>query len=152
MDEIEVLVRESLKYTEIVYEYCKLASMRSLTPSQADRLEEILTDASSDSWLEFLMDEADHILAHELGLIQQRLMHHQQDELRKSLDRLWCDRLLQEIQQQQCSQKIQQYLQQEGLYDGAIDGYLGPRTQSAIELFKKIGSRESGIGSRESGR
>jgi hypothetical protein len=139
MGNIEVLVQQSLKYTEIIHEYCTLASQRSLTQLQADRLEKILQQAQSDPWLDFLIDEADHILAHELGLIKEQFIQHQLHELKKSIDRLWCELFLQEIQNQNRSkeiQKLQKYLQEEGLYDGAIDGCIGSRTQAAIELFK----------------
>ncbi len=136
MGDIEILVQQSLKYTEIIHEYCTLASQRALTQLQADRIEKILQEAQSDPWLDFLIDEADHILAHELGLIKEPFIQHQLQELKKSIDRLWCERILQEIQQQNRSKEIQKYLQEEGLYDGAIDGYIGPRTQTAIELLK----------------
>ncbi len=137
MADIEVLVRQSLKYTEIIHEYCSLASQRSLTELQCDRLDKILQQAQSDPWLDFLIDEADHILAHELGLIKEQFIQHQQNELKKAIDRLWCELFLQEIQNQNRFKELQKYLQEEGLYDGAIDGYIGPRTQTAIELFKQ---------------
>ena len=136
MGDIEILVQQSLKYTEIIHEYCTLASQRSLTQLQADRLEQILQDAQFDPWLDFLIDEADHILAHQLGLIKEPFIQHQLQELSKSIDRFWCERMVQEIQKQNRSKEIQKYLQNEGLYDGAIDGYIGPRTQNAIKQLK----------------
>lgn len=135
--DIEILVQQSLKYTEIIHEYCTLASVRSLTQPQAERLEEILQKAQSDPWLDFLIDEADHIVAHQLGLINKPFINYQLHELKKSIDRLWCERILQDIQTQKQSEEIQQYLQDKGLYDGAIDGYIGPRTQTAIEQLKR---------------
>ncbi len=137
MGDMEILLQQSLKYGEIIQEYCTLASQRSLTQLQAERIEEILQHAQFDPWLDFLIDEADHILDHELGLIKEPFIKHQQNELKKAIDRLWCQRVLQEIQEQNSSKKLQKYLQEEGLYDGAIDGYIGPRTQSAIELLKQ---------------
>jgi fumarylacetoacetate (FAA) hydrolase family protein len=137
ISDIEIVVQQSRKYTEIFHEYCTLASQQTLTEMQADRLEKILQKAQSDTWLDFLIDEADHILAHELGLIKEKAIQHQLHELKKSLDRIWCERIIQEIQKQNRSKKIQKYLQEEGLYDGAIDGYIGPRTQTALELLKK---------------
>lgn len=137
MSDIEIVIQQSLKYTEIIHEYCTLASQRTLTQMQADRLEKILQEAQKDPWLDFLIDEADHILAHQLGLIKEQVIQHQVHELKKSLDRIWCERILQEIQKQNCSEQIQKYLQEEGLYDGAIDGLIGPRTQTAIELLKQ---------------
>ena len=137
MDDMDGLVQQSLKYRKIIYEYCTLASQRSLTQRQADRLEEILQNAQSDYWLGFLIDEADHILAHKLGLINKHFIQHQQNELKKSIDRLWCEQVLQEIEKRNSSKEIQRYLQDKGLYDGAIDGYIGPRTQTAIDLLKR---------------
>ena len=43
MGDIEILVQQSLNYTEIIHEYCTLASQRSLTQLQADRLEQTAT-------------------------------------------------------------------------------------------------------------
>jgi hypothetical protein len=143
MSDIEIVIQQSLKYTEIIHEYCTLASQPTLTEMQADRLEQILQEAQSDPWLDFLIDEADHILAHQLGLIKEQVIQHQLHELKKSLDRIWCERIVQEIQKQNCSKKIQKYLQEEGLYDGAIDGYIGPRTQTAIEQLKQRRTRDS---------
>jgi hypothetical protein len=136
MNDIELLVQPSLNYTEIIHEYCTLASQRSLTQLQADRLDRILQDAEVDPWLDFLIDEADHILAHQLGLIKEPFIQYQLQELSKSIDRSWFERMVQEIQEQHCSKEIQKYLQDEGLYDGAIDGYIGPRTQNAIKQLK----------------
>ncbi|NER22915.1 MAG: peptidoglycan-binding protein [Symploca sp. SIO1C2] len=137
MDDFEVLVRESVKYKQIVYEYCALALQPTLTQQQAERIEEILQKAQLDSWLDFLLDEADHILAHELGLIKEEIIQHQLQELKTSLDRFWCEQVLQEIRKQNRSKEIQKYLQDKGLYNGAIDGDIGPITERAIELYKQ---------------
>ncbi len=137
MGDIEILVEQSLKYKEIIYEYCMLASQRVLTQQQAERIEEILQQAQFDPWLDFLIDEADHILAHELGLIQEQVIEHQLQELKKSIDRFWCEQVFQEIRKRNHLKKVQRYLQSKGLYDGAIDGYMGPRTRTAIELYKQ---------------
>lgn len=137
MDDIELLVQESVKYKPIISEYWKLASQPMLTQQQAERIEEILQSAQSDPWLDFLIDEADHILAHELGLIKEQVIQHQVQELKKAVDRFWCEQVLQEIQRQNRSKEIQKFLRSKGLYDGAIDGYIGPRTRIALELYKQ---------------
>jgi hypothetical protein len=136
MGDIELLVQQSLNYTEIIHEYYTLASQRSLTQLQADRLDRILQDAQFDPWLDFLIDEADHILAHQLGLLEEPLIQYQLQELSKSINRFWCERMVPEIQNQNDSKELQKYLQDAGLYDGAIDGYLGPRTQNALEQLR----------------
>lgn len=137
MGDIEILVEQSLKYKELIQEYWTLASQRTLTQQQGERIEEILQQAQSDPWFDFLIDEADHILAHGLGLIKEQAIQHQLHNLKKSLDRFWCEQVLQEIQRQNRSKEIQKYLQDKGLYDGLIDGYIGPLTQTALERLKQ---------------
>jgi fumarylacetoacetate (FAA) hydrolase family protein len=137
MGDIEILIEQSLKDKEIIHEYWALASQQTLTQQQAERIEEILQLAEFDPWLDFLIDEVDHILAHELGLIREPIIQHQLQELKKSLDRFWCEQVIQEVQKQNRSKEIQKYLQSKGLYDGLIDGYIGPRTRTALELYKQ---------------
>lgn len=137
MNDLEILVEQSLKYREIIGEYLILASQQTLTQRQAARIGEILELAESDSWLDFLIDEVDYILAQELGLIRESVIQYQLQELKKSLDCFWCEQILREIQQQKCFMEVQKYLQAQGLYDGSIDGYVGPRTKKAIELYKQ---------------
>lgn len=137
MGDVEILVEQSLKYKEVIYEYWVLASQPTLTQQQAERIEQILQKAESDPWLDFLIDEADHILAHELGLIREQVINHQLQELKQSIDQYWCEQVLQEIQKQHRSKEIQKHLQAQGLYDGLIDGYIGPRTRTALELYQQ---------------
>ncbi|MEQ9550205.1 hypothetical protein [Coleofasciculus sp. G2-EDA-02] len=135
----EVLIHKSLQYAGLIDEYLTLASKRQLTHSQAERLSNILQQAEADSWLEFLIDEADHILAHELGLINEDFINYQQDELKQLLDRQWCEQLLQqtrEIRQQNCLKELQTSLQRQGLYDGDIDGKFTSLPQSVKELLE----------------
>ncbi|MGB7441946.1 MAG: peptidoglycan-binding domain-containing protein [Coleofasciculaceae cyanobacterium] len=136
-DDLEVLLQLALPYKDLLKEYCTLASQPTLQESGANRLEEILQQAQSEPVLDFLIDEADHILGHELGLIKEEFIQHQQQELKKCLDRLWCERLLQNISSRKRSEAIQKYLQDKGFYTGAIDGKIGPRTYSALKLLKQ---------------
>lgn len=137
MNDLEILVEQSLKYREIIEEYFTLASQQTLTQWQAARIGEILVLAESDSWLDFLIDQVDYILAQELGLIRKSVIQYQLQELKKSLDYFWCEQILRKIHQQSLSIEVQKYLQDQGLYDGLIDGYVGPRTLKAIELYKQ---------------
>lgn len=136
-DDLEVLLQLALPYKDLLKEYCTLALQPTLQDSGANRLEEILQQAQSEPPLDFLIDEADHILAHELGLIKKEFIQHQQQELKKSLDRLWCERLLQNISDRQRSEAIQKYLRDKGFYTGAIDGKIGPQTHTALKLLKQ---------------
>lgn len=139
MSDTEVLIHKSLQYAGLMDEYLTLASKRQLTQSQAERLSDILQQAEADSWLEFLIDEADHILAHELGLINEDFINYQQDELKKSLDRQWCEQILQqtrEVRQQNCLKDLQTSLQRQGLYDGDIDGKFTSLPQIVKELLE----------------
>jgi hypothetical protein len=137
MDNSEIIVEQSLKYRDIIYEYCDLASQQTLTQRQAERIGEILQLAEFDPWFDFLIAEVDHILAHELGLIREPVIRHQLQELKKSIDSFWCEQMIRQIHQQNCSKEVQKYLQELGLYDGLIDGYIGLRTLKALELYKQ---------------
>lgn len=137
MNDLEILVEQSLKYRGIIEEYFTLASQQTLTQWQAAQIGEILELAESDSLLNFLIDLADYILAQELGLIRESVIQYQFQELRKSLDRFWCEQVLREIQEQRCSIACSKYLPEQGLYDGLIDSYVGSRTKKAIELHNK---------------
>ncbi|MGB5963594.1 MAG: peptidoglycan-binding domain-containing protein [Coleofasciculaceae cyanobacterium] len=137
MDNSEILVKQSLKYRDIIHEYCNLASQQTLTQRQAERIGEILQLAEFDPWFDFLISETDHILAHELGLTKEPVIRHQLQELKKSIDSFWCEQMIRQIPQQNCSKEVQKYLQELGLYDGLIDGYIGLRTLKAIELYKQ---------------
>jgi hypothetical protein len=57
------------QYGDDLREYCRLASQRKLSETDAEKLEEILVRAATDYKLSFLLNEADHFLAHELGLL-----------------------------------------------------------------------------------
>jgi hypothetical protein len=137
MDNAGILVEQSLKYREIIYEYFNLASQQTLTQLQAQRIGEILQLAAFDPWLDVLIDEVDYMLAFELGLVREPVIQHQLQELQKSIDHFWCEQTIRQIHQQKCSREVQQYLQDLGLYDGLIDGYIGIRTLKAIELYKQ---------------
>lgn len=49
---------------ELLVEYCKLATLPTLSEANADRMAEILELAESDSELNFWIEEADHFLDH----------------------------------------------------------------------------------------
>ena len=59
-------------YRPLFSEYCQLATCAELSEAQANRMLEILDKAQEDSILDFLITEADHIIAHELGLMEEK--------------------------------------------------------------------------------
>lgn len=130
----DVAIQESLlKYKGLVYEYCALAVKCTLTDEAADRMAEILQKAESEPLLSFLIDEADHLVAHELGLIDGQMITQQQAKLKRCIETNWIDQLLLDVQLQ--PRKLQQFLKDQGLYQGAIDGICGPATESATTIF-----------------
>jgi len=130
-----------------VLEYCRLASRPTLSEVEADRMAEILESAQSDSLLDFLINEADHLLAHNLDLIDEYLIKNEQAKLGVKLRKflispnnndsdtslVWNQDLNYGIQN--LSKRLQQELKQEGFDPGPIDGFYGPRTQEALKSF-----------------
>ena len=77
------------KYGNVLREYCQLASQKYLSEQDAERLTAILVFAETDGALSFLLNEADHFLAHELGLlntIDRNQQKKQQALLRERID------------------------------------------------------------------
>ena len=128
-------VQASIKYHQILSEYCTLAVCDSLSDTQAERMSELLTQAEVDPLLNFWIDEADHLIAHQLGLIDREFIESQQDQLRSLIRKAWIDLLLQEIQDK--TKAVQVYLKYEGSYQGEVDGKLNPSTHAAIQSLQK---------------
>lgn len=129
MNPIDLLIEESLKYKEVIREYCFLATQNRLTEDQADRMAEIFQQAQSEPLLSFLIDESDHLVAHQLGLIDEEFVKQQQAKLGQSI---------RQTRQKQWIKKVQTMLKNIGLYAGSIDGICGPKTQEAIASFKQL--------------
>ncbi|MEM9807386.1 MAG: hypothetical protein AAF959_19150 [Cyanobacteria bacterium P01_D01_bin.56] len=55
--------------SRLAVEYGQLSALSELTDKQGDRLQEILDLACEDGALSFWISELDHILGHELGLL-----------------------------------------------------------------------------------
>lgn len=138
LDYWDEFVQASMKYRQILSEYCTLAVCDSLSDRQAERMAELLTQAEADPLLNFWIDEADHLIAHQLGLIDEEVIQSQQNQLRSLIRKAWIDLLLQEIQDK--TKAVQTYLKHQGTYQGEVDGQLGPSTHAAIQLLQKKNS------------
>jgi hypothetical protein len=75
----------ALAHRPTVYEYCQLALRPSLGQAEADRMGEILRQAEAEPLLNFLIDEAEELVAKlRPGLCDQQLKQ-QQDKLRSAI-------------------------------------------------------------------
>lgn len=77
-----------LEHGKILQEYCQLASLKELSEQDVKRLEEILILAKLNPELTFLLNEADHFMAHDLGLLNdsnRKTYKDQQSKLREYL-------------------------------------------------------------------
>jgi Putative peptidoglycan binding domain len=133
-------------YLDVVLEYCRLASKAYLSELEADRLNEILELSKSDGILDFWLDEADHFIAHELNLTNEKSIYQFENQLaymREHLVPQFIDyqefELFEELQRhiKDTSQELQQHLRNRGFDPGPIDGVLGPRTHSALIAFQQ---------------
>lgn len=139
-----------------VLEYCLLAIRPTLSEKEADRMTKILESAQSDKILDFLINEADHFLAHHLDLINESFIKNEQTKLEVKLREylispsneesdtslVWDRDLTDGIHN--LSKRLQQELKQRGFDPGPIDGVYGPRTQQALKNFyraKKLDSK-----------
>lgn len=139
----------------LVKEYSYIASQERLSEQDADRLSEIIELAQEDSCLDFWMNEVDHFLDHELGLVTGKFIYpfetaNQTQVLAEHLN-FWMQRgeemnqsdgaveLLEEIQEflRSGTRDVQKKLHTQGFDPGPIDGVVGPRTQDAIMRFQQ---------------
>jgi len=137
------------EYAAIAQEYYRLSLRPWPSNADGDRLSAILQMAESDRLLSFIIDETDHILGHELGLIDLTAIRDQQDHLRHALDGSWVNQIVQESCDRHGArvpkaslEQAQVRLKQEGLYKGAIDGDYGPATQQAFDSLRQALTRE----------
>jgi murein L,D-transpeptidase YcbB/YkuD len=129
----------------IVREYCSLAVKKNLCDDDEVRMNAILELAETDGLLDFWLNEADHFLAHELGLTNRESIcrfENQQAHLREHLDNGktedTCLMLIEEIESRLKTyvQEVQQSLRKKGFNPGPIDGILGIRTETALKTFQ----------------
>lgn len=67
----DLLSKSTPEIMQIAQEYGRLAAIRNPSDAEANRLGEILEMASQDSVLSFWIEEADHLLGHDLGLLDE---------------------------------------------------------------------------------
>lgn len=122
------LLNQADDYQGVVLEYCQLALQPTLNDAEQDRMADILNEATQDAVLGFWLEEADHLVAHHLGLIDADFIQEQQDRFRYL--RLWQDL-------ESRTKVLQVYLHRQGVYQGSIDGVMGPSTQQALREHLK---------------
>jgi hypothetical protein len=133
-----LLSYHALRYRGILQEYCHLCGRTTLNDLEAERIQTILDDAQSDPLLSFLIDETDHMLAHQHHLISDGFIVQQQELLKNSLDHVWVEEILLDARTRyRDSQRkdMQKFLKEKGFYQGSIDGDCGPKTQAAFQDF-----------------
>ncbi|NEQ48793.1 MAG: peptidoglycan-binding protein [Leptolyngbya sp. SIO3F4] len=124
------------QHRELLETYCQLSIQPSLSNSETLRLDTILATAETDPLISFLIDEADHMLAHLYSFIDENEITDQQQKLQTCLDNAWLNQAFQDLayrlQTSQCK-NLQQYLKSQGFYLGKIDGVMGPSTKEAMK-------------------
>lgn len=116
-------------YEFIAERYYRLSMQKNLGPRDAEEIDSILGMAASDRQLEFLLNEVDHMVAHDLDLIDPDYIQAQQHDLEK--------RILVKKCSEQVSEHIQDKLKGFGLYGGAVDGFYGKETQHSLQIATK---------------
>lgn len=148
---------------ELVKIYCRLASKPYLTEDDEDKLNWLLELAESHAELDFWFNEADHFLAHELGLTSSDTIcevEKQQIQIQmflKSVENsVVCSVEDEELESfeihdndaesihallsyatQFVTREVQTSLKSHGYDPGPEDGVLGEKTQSALKAFQK---------------
>ncbi|MGD1953608.1 MAG: peptidoglycan-binding protein [Leptolyngbyaceae cyanobacterium] len=124
------------QHRDLIHTYCQLSVQPILSEADTERLDAILALAETEPLISFLIDEADHMLAHLHSFIDENDIVDQQQKLQTCLNEAWLDQAFQDLahrlQTSQCK-NLQQYLKTEGFYNGAIDGVMGQSTKTAMQ-------------------
>lgn len=134
------LAEASLRYRDIVLEYCLLALKPTLTEPEQDRMGDILALAAQDALLSFWIGEADHLVAHHLDLIDDAFIQQQQDRFRQIIrqsrpDQGHPDERWHALKPR--NQRLQKFLGQQGCVRRSIDGADGPDTTASRPRFQQ---------------
>lgn len=114
--------------------YCTLALQPTLSAADEARMADILNQSLDNSLLSFWLDEADCWVGEHLQVLSESALKQQQSKLKRLIGQTWVDALWHDLQNR--TKALQAYLKRVGVYSGAIDGIMGPRTQHAIESLK----------------
>jgi hypothetical protein len=76
----DTLSQSSLEMKQIILEYAKLAALHNPSEQEADKLERILDLALDNELLSFWIVEIDHLLGHQLGLLDEEHREHYKDQ------------------------------------------------------------------------
>jgi hypothetical protein len=155
MGQLKHFCEKSFQCQDQVMEYLALCMADILTEPQADRLGNILEEASSNPLLSFWIDEVDHVIAHRKDLIDAEYVEKQQAALRKKIRtfseiealvfnlkasirqvRDVMDNLHNQAADPAFVESLQECLKKEGVYDGSVDGEFGQYTQQALEKLE----------------
>ena len=132
---LQDLLGQSEHYQATVLEYCLLAPQPTLRDAQQDRIAESLQQGIDDPVWNFGLEEGDHLVANHWGLIDNDFIIHQQDKFRRAIGEGQMGNLWRDLQSR--TKVLQAYLQRQGVYQGAIDGIMGPLTQEAMRLLNE---------------
>ncbi|HEY9886841.1 MAG TPA: peptidoglycan-binding domain-containing protein [Candidatus Obscuribacterales bacterium] len=127
---LSALLDQSGQHQSLLREYCSLALKPTLTEAEQDRMAEILELGAQDAVLNFWLEEGDHLVAHHLGLIDERFINRQQAQFQDVVSRHTVENLRRDLDQ---TKVLQTYLHHQGIYHGLIDGVMGPSTQAALQ-------------------
>lgn len=134
--DIKNMSDQAQQHRQVIQSYCELSVQPSLSDRDTAHLETILANAETDPLLSFLIDEADHMLAHLYNFIDDGEIADQQEKLQTCLSEAWLNQAFQDLthrlQRSQCKH-LQQYLKQEGFYQGDVDGVMGQLTKAAMK-------------------
>lgn len=124
------------QHRDLIQTYCQLSVQPGLNDKDTEHLDAILAQAETDPLISFLIDEADHMLAHLYSFIEEDDITQQQEKLQACLSKAWLSQAFEDLshrlQSSQCK-NLQTYLKEQGFYQGAIDGVMGPSTKTAMK-------------------
>ncbi|MBE9178971.1 peptidoglycan-binding protein [Oculatella sp. LEGE 06141] len=136
-DWIDRLIEAFQVYIPTLKEYRRLALCSELSEDDADCLEAIYTMAEQDSLLNFLINEFDRIWGKRIGLLDEQFVEQYKDQ------QAWLrEHLEQTLFEQESRSETQRLLQDQGFYDGPIDGVWGDRSVAAIRQFREEVQRQ----------